>query len=140
MAVVYADAIRAVAAWINSRTTTLVGDGYPLQKGAHFKHLDGAAAACYALLEAAPAYLGGGAESPDMMAQINAQVYGGTLEAATAAAVALAEEIATQLTGVPATAGGALLMVADDISGPTYAPDGDFPRLLVTFTVCLRPV
>jgi hypothetical protein len=39
----YVDAVGAVRAWINGRTATLVGLGHPLQKGAHFKRLDGAA-------------------------------------------------------------------------------------------------
>ena len=138
MAVTYTDAVGAVRAWINSRTT-LVGLGHPLQKGAHFKRLDGAADATYALLSEAASYRSNGAEAPDMMAVIDAQVYGGTREEATAAAVALAEELSTGLAGIPAAVAGAVLQVADDFTGPLWAPDNETPRLTLTFTVRVRP-
>lgn len=141
MAVTYVDSVGATAAWINGRTATLVGYGMPLQKGAHLRHLEGAASATYALLEELPATRSPDSpESPDMMATVSAQVYGGTREAATAAAVALAEELSTQLTGMPALVPGAVLMVCDDIQGPTWAPDDDYPRLLVQFTIRVRPI
>lgn len=140
MALTYVDAVGAVAAWVNGRTSTLVGYGKPLQKGAHLRHLEGAASATYALLEELPASRSlDSPESPDMMAVISAQVYGGTREATTAAAVALAEELSTNLQGVPAAVTGATLMMCDDIQGPTWAPDGEYPRLLVQFTIRLRP-
>lgn len=138
-ALTYADSVAAVAAWLNSRTATLVGNGNPLQKGAHFKYLEGAAGATYALLEEGASFHSQSAESPDMMAQLSAQVFGGTRQAATLAAVALAEELSTGLAGTPAAAPGALLLIADDIQGPTWAPVADFPRLIVGFTVWLRP-
>lgn len=140
MALTFVDAVGAAQAWINSRTATLVGLGNPLQKGAHLRHLEGAASATYALLEELPATRSfDSPESPDMMATISAQVYGGTREATTAAAVALAEELSTQLMGQPADVTGATLMVCDDIQGPTWVPDDDYPRLLVQFTLRLRP-
>lgn len=135
----YVDAAGAVRAWINSRTATLVGAGHPLQKGAVLKHLDGALSACYAYLEEGLSFPDGAAENPDMFASIGAQVYGGTREAATAAAVALAEELVTELAGRQASVPGATLFVADNITGPSWAPDGDVPRLLVQFTVRVRP-
>jgi hypothetical protein len=134
----YADAVGAVRAWINGRAS-LVGLGNPLQKGAHFKRLDGAANATYVLLSEAATYRSTGAESPDMMAVIDAQVYGGTREEATTAAVALAEELSTGLSAVPMAVPGAVLQVADDFTGPLWAPDNDLPRLTLTFTVRLRP-
>jgi hypothetical protein len=133
------DAVGAVRAWINSRTATLVGLGKPLQKGAHFKRLDGAADATYALLTEGPTTLGGGAENPDMNASLLAEVYGGTREEATAAAVALAEDLSSTLAGIPVDVPGARLYVADDLTGPLWAPDGDLPRLTLTFTVRMRP-
>jgi hypothetical protein len=138
-ALTYVDAVGAVRAFINGRTTTLVGLGYPLQKGAHFKRLDGAADATYALLTESASYRSSGAESPDMMAVIDAQVYGGTREEATAAAVALAEELSTVLNGPAVSVPGATLFAADEFTGPLWAPDGDLPRLSLTFTVRMRP-
>lgn len=139
-ALTFADAAGAMRLWILSRTATLVGVGNPLQLGAHLKRIDGGQAAAYALLEELPGSRSlDSAENPDMMATISAQVYGGTRETATAAAVALAEELSTQLQGVPASVAGALILAVDDIQGPTWAPDADVPRLLVQFTVRLRP-
>jgi hypothetical protein len=139
MAVTYVDVVGAVRAWINSRTA-LVGLGRPLQKGAHFKRLDGAADATYALLTEAASYRSPNApEAPDMMAVIDAQVYGGTREEATTAAVALAEELSTGLAGIPAAVPDASLQVADDFTGPLWAPDNETPRLTLTFTVRIRP-
>lgn len=140
----YVNAIGAMKEWINSRTVSLVGPGKPLQFGAHLKHMEGAASACYALLEEQPAYRSlDSAESPDMMAVLSAQVYGGTREAVTIAAVALAEEIAANLNGIPVPVTGALILVADDIQGPSWAPDGpddaSVPRLILQFTVRMRP-
>lgn len=140
MALTYVDSVAALREWINGRTSTLVGYGHPLQKGAHLQHLEGATPATYALLEELPASRSLDApESPDMMAVISAQVYGGTREAATAAAIALAEELSSTLTGAAVGVTGGLLLVVDDIQGPTWAPDADLPRLLVQFTVRLRP-
>jgi hypothetical protein len=137
----YVDSVSVIRAWINGRTATLVGAGHPLQKGAHLKHLDGAASATYALIEEITALRSDdAAEDPDMMSVLSAQVYGGTREAATAAAVALAEELSSQLCGCQAAVTGALIFVADDIQGPTWAPDNDVPRLIVQFTVRVRPV
>jgi hypothetical protein len=136
----YVDSVAAVRAWINGRTTTLVGSGKPLQKGAHLRHLDGAASATYALIEEVGAVRSDdAAEDPDMVSILSAQVYGGTREAATAAAVALAEELSSQLCGCAVAVTGATLFVADDIQGPTWAPDEDVPRLIVQFSVRLRP-
>jgi hypothetical protein len=137
-AVTYTDAVGAVRAWINGRTA-LVGLGHPLQKGAHLKRLDGAADATYARLSEGPSTRGGGAENPDMDASLLAEVYGGTRDEATNAAIALAEELSTGLAGIPASVPGAVLQVADDFTGPLWAPDGDLPRLTLTFTVRVRP-
>lgn len=140
MALTYVDAAGVMAGWINGRTGTLVGLGMPLQKGAHLRHLQSATPTTYALLEELPsARSADSPESPDMQAYLSAQVYGGTREAATAAAVALAEELSTVLCGCAVPVTGAVIWVADDIQGPTWAPDGDTPRLVVSFTVRLRP-
>lgn len=140
MAVTYVDAVGAVREWINGRTATLVGVGHPLGLGAHLKHVQSATPVVYALIEElSSTRTTDSAESPDMDAFLSAQVYGGTREAATTAAVALAEELSTELNGRQVTIGGAVLCVADDFSGPSWFPDGDTPRLLLSFHVRMRP-
>lgn len=142
----YADALGAMKAWINSRTTTLVGYGKPLQLGAHLKYVQGGQAGTYAFLEEQTSYRSAdGPESPDMMAMMSAQIYGGTREAVALAARALAEEISSNLEGVGATVvtgngDSVLLMVSDDLQGPSWFPDGTLPRMLLNFTVRMRPV
>jgi hypothetical protein len=135
----YVDSAAAMREWINGRTVTLTGVGNPLQLGAHLKKVTGGQPVTYAYLEEQVAFLSVTAESPDMIAVLSAQVYGGTREAATAAAVALAEELSTQLDGRPAAVTGALILALDDIQGPSWLPDGDLPRLLVNFTVRMQP-
>jgi hypothetical protein len=137
----YVDAVCAVRAWINSRTGTLVGVGNPLAAGAHFKFLTGNAPQVYAYLQELPGRVSDDSpENPDMMATVSAQVYGGTREAATAGAVALAEEVSTELCGCQAAVPGAILWVADDIQGPMWTPGpNDLPCLTLQFTVRARP-
>jgi hypothetical protein len=136
----YVDALGAMRAWINSRTATLVGEGMPLQGGAHLKYLQGSTPITYAYLEELTSVRSADSpESPDMMAMLSAQVFGGTREAATTAAVALAEEISTQLCGCQAAVPGAVIFVSDDITGPSWFPDGGLPRLLVQWTTRVRP-
>jgi len=137
----YVDAVGALAAWINSRTATLVGAGRPLQKGATFKHTGGAASSVYALLEELPSRVGGGNEDPDMLAVISIQVCGGNRESATIAAVALANELTGELNGRPrVVVGVATLQVADDLQGPYWSPVGDLPRLIIQASVRMQPV
>ncbi|GAA0528803.1 hypothetical protein GCM10010172_06760 [Paractinoplanes ferrugineus] len=143
----YTDALGATRAWINSRTDTLVGPNKPLWLGAYLKKVQGGTPACYAYLEEGfSVRTGDSPEDPDLVAQLSAQVYGGngaTREAVTDAAVALAEEISTGLCGVPALVEfgdkRAWLFVADDLAGPSWFPDGDLPRMLLNFTVRVRP-
>lgn len=136
----YVDAIGAMAAWINSRTAALAGAGNPLQLGAHLKRLGGGEPATYAFLEEQfSSRSEDSGENPDMMAALSAQVYGGTREAAAAAATALAEELSTELCGREVAAAGALLFVADDIQGPSWFPDGDTARYVLNWTTRMRP-
>src|ERR1700753_3310968 len=98
----YVDAAGAMKAWIATRTSTLVGQGNPLQMGAHLKLLTGSASASYAYLTLLPGtYLPLGAESPVVVFRIRAQVYGITVEATTNASMALADEICEGLQGKP---------------------------------------
>ena len=137
----FVDAAGAVHAWINSRTGTLVGPGNPLVAGAHFKFLTGLAPQAYAYIQELPGRTSDDSpENPDMIATLSLQVYGGTREAATAGAVALAEELSTELNGREAVVAGAVLQVADDIQGPTWTPGpNDLPCLTVQVAVRVRP-
>ncbi len=135
----YADAAGAMRAWINGRTE-LVGLSKPLASGAHLKRLDSPAQQTYAFLEETLTFAST-EENPDMVATLSAQVYGGTREAASTAALALAEELTTGLCGCAVTTvPGVLLWVADDVQGPTWSPDREVPRYLLNFTVRLRPM
>lgn len=141
----YVDALGAMRAWINSRTATLVGTGRPLELGAHLKYVMGGQPATYAFLEEQLSYRAEDSpESPDMMAVLSAQIYGGTREAVASAARALAEEISSGLEGIGQTVtvgtDTVLIMVSDDIQGPSWFPDGSLPRMLLNFTVRMRPV
>jgi hypothetical protein len=136
----YADAVGVMREWINSRTTTLVGVGHPLQQGAHLKKISGGAPAAYAYLEEGISFRSADSpESPDMLAAMSAQIYADTREAAGLAATALAEELSTQLEGRETAVTGAVIYAVDDIQGPAYVPDGDRPRLLLNWTVRIRP-
>jgi hypothetical protein len=136
----YVDAVGAMQAWINSRTATLVGLGNPLQLGAHLKLLGGGEPATYAFLEEQTSVRSlDSAENPDMIAGLSAQIFGGTREAATRAAVALAEELSTELCGCQAAVPGVVMFVSDDIQGPTWVPDNEIPRLILGWTVRMRP-
>jgi hypothetical protein len=135
----YVDAMGAMRTWINGRTE-LVGVGKPLWLGAHLKKLAAGEPMAYAFLEEQfTVRTADSGENPDMLAALSAQVYGGTREAATMAAVALAEELSTNLEGRETVVGDAILYAVDDITGPSWTPDGDRPRLLVSWTVRARP-
>lgn len=141
----YADALATMRAWINSRTTTLVGQGNPLQMGAHLKYLQGGEPATYAFLEEQLSIRSDDApENPDMWAALSAQIYGGTREAVGTAATALAEELSTQLQGagqvVATGTGDVLVMLTDNIQGPSWFPDGDKPRMLLNWVARIRPL
>lgn len=136
----YADAAGVMRTWINSRTDTLVGVGHPLQQGAYLKRLSGAAPTAYAYLEEGVSFRSPDApENPDMMAAMTAQIYADTREAAALGATALAEELSTQLEGRETVVGDAIIYAVDDIQGPSFVPDGERPRLLLNWTVRVRP-
>jgi len=135
--VTYVDAEAAVAAWVNTQTGTLVGEGRPLSKGAHLHELRGAATACYARLSVVGGAATLNAENPDHRARISASIFGPTKEAAAAAAVAYANAL-RGLDGRPATMGAATGLVADAVVGPLWAPDGAGPRYLVDADFYLR--
>lgn len=137
----YVDAAGVMAAWINSRTTTLAGPGFPLQMGAHLKLIGGGEPVTYAYLEEQISARSETAESPDMLAFMSAQIFGGTREAATLAAVALAEELSTWLDGrpVPVASPAAVIQAVDDIQGPSWFPDNGHPRLLLNWSVRIQP-
>jgi hypothetical protein len=137
----YVDAVGAMREWINAQEADLVGPGNPLQLGAHLKKLAGGEPAAYAFMEENISLRSeDSAESPDMMAQLTAQVYGQTRESATIPILALAEKLSSTFDGRPAATSTATILAIDDIQGPTWLPDGDLPRLLLNWTVRLQPL
>jgi hypothetical protein len=134
----FVDAEAISRAWINSRTTTLVGVGKPLAKGAVLNRLEGPPPPPYVLVNnpvpATPAF---GAESPDVRAPMSFQVYGPTKHAAALAASALVDEMLEHLAGVPAQVmfadeSPATVLVVDEVDGPAWQPDFGAPRYVVT--------
>ncbi|WBB94182.1 hypothetical protein [Verrucosispora sp. WMMC514] len=137
----YTDAERAAADWINTLTSTLVGPGNPLAKGAHLTELRGASSACYALLSIIGSNTALAPENPDHRARISASIYGPTKEAATRAAIAYADTLIA-VDGRPQPMGSAALCLVidpDSITGPLWSPDLAGPRLLVDADFYLRP-
>lgn len=145
MTTVYVDAVGAFRDWVNSRTSTLVGPGNPLQKGAFLRDHDGAADRCYAVLNLLPGTTAAGAaESPQMYARVSASIYGPTIDAVTKASVAYADEIVTNLAGqwvtVRSGADAVQIWCGDDVAGPSDLPDGNLPRHIVDCTLVMQPV
>lgn len=141
MAVTYADAEKALADWVNAQTADLVGTGKPLTKGALLNRMRGAAQVCYLYVSQVGGSHAFGAESPDLRARMGGQVFGPNKESAARAATAYAEALTAKLAGTSYTvAGVATILVADNITGPLWAPDRDEPRYLVDVDLYLRPV
>lgn len=136
LAAVYVDAKGAVRAWVNAQTD-LVGDGHPLQLGAHLHRLRSPASGCYALLSVVGGSPALSAESPAHRARVSAQFYGPTKEAVALAAVAYANAVAMLRFRTPML--GAACLVADDVTGPIEAKDGDEPRHIVDADFYLTP-
>jgi hypothetical protein len=148
------DAEGALRAWINSLTTTLVGDGKPLALGLWLgdgpretTRLRSPYRGAYGVL----ARVGGGPrmtdESPWDWPRISTSVYGVTRLQAHTAAIAYANTLAT-LDGAPvavtwtppdALERVATLLVCQDITGPLWAPDGDEARYLVDAVIVATP-
>lgn len=112
--------------WINTRTD-LVGQGRPVQHGAHLKRLRSPAAGAYA-------YILGIAQGPDLTAEtpvsrcrVSATFYAGTKESASVAAVAYATVLET-LNGRPEAMGDFKCLIVDSISGPNPINDQDTTR------------
>jgi hypothetical protein len=137
----FVDAEGAIADWINRQTDDLVGVGHPLTKGAMLIRQRGAASVCYALITIVGGGTTGGAENPDQVARISAQIFGPSKEDAAAAAVAYANTVIARLNGSPYVLPTAVILGADpdSLSGPLWAPDFDEPRYLVDIDFVVRP-
>ncbi len=133
----FVDAEHAVHDWINSLTATLVGAGMPLPLGCHYRRLRSPAQGPYMVLERV-AGTDDPSEYPADQPILSGHVYAGTKEAAARAAVAYANTLRT-LSGRPQPMTGALCIVADQINGPHWIPDGDEPRYLVDARFTLTP-
>lgn len=132
----FVDAEGAGMALVNSMTS-LVGAGNPLPKGAHLHPLHGDQQA-FAQVQLISGSAELSAENPDHRAGLSYLVTGRTREAAAVAATALANALQA-LNGRPATAGDdATCLVADNVSGPVWAPDGGTARFLVNCDLYFR--
>jgi len=128
----------ALRAWINARTSTLVGPGNPLSNGAFLRDQRSPADGAYAMVERS-------AESPATVvaedgwftnARLNCMVMAGTQQSAEAAAAALRSAFET-LTGMPEWCGatGIRVLVADNHLGPVNLPQPPDSGELFTFQV-----
>lgn len=131
---VFIDAEQAVRVWLNS-LTDLVGAGNPLVKGVHLNPLHGDHLS-WAEQQSTGGSAALSAENPDMRAALSWLVYGRTREAASTAAVALANALET-LDG-RAFEGG--LLVADNVTFPYWTPDGPVARYAVSAELYLRAI
>lgn len=132
----FVDAEAAVKAWVNA-LTGLVGDGNALVKGAMLTRPHGDPPT-WAELQVTSSSAALSAENPDHRAGVSFLVCGRTREAAARAATALCNELES-LSGRPVPAGSnAVALVADNVSGPVFAPDAAGPRYLVSCDVYLR--
>lgn len=127
-------AVTAVREWINAQTETLVGQGNPIQHGAHRAHLRSPASGAYILLSR----VGGAgdliAEESADRARISASIVAGTDEVAEAAATAYANAVEA-LSGTRTVMGDATCLVTDNVTGPLavdlHLSDQDQYRYLV---------
>lgn len=138
----FVDAEAVVRAWINSRTTTLVGQGKPLPLGCHLQLLRSPMSGAYAVLERIGGFDDDG-EAPIDHARVSFQVRASTKQAAAAAATAVANELRTYLDGTPwpVVVDGATRYVrgVESITGPSFYPDGDEDRYIVDALILVTP-
>lgn len=140
-----ADAEAVACEWINSRSGTLVGPTHPLAKGALLNRMEGHPPAPYAYVSApTPATRAFGVESPAMRAPVSFQVYAASKQGACDGAMALVEEMITELDGVAKLitlprGEQVWILVADEIEGPSWQPDLRSPRYVVTADLYLQP-
>lgn len=134
----YVDGAGVIEAWVNSLTSTLVGEGRPLQLGVSFRRHEGAARVPYGYLIDLTGTTWGGAENPDFSCRLSLQVYGPTRASASGGAVAYAEALVPLTLCVPvlvpsAGPAGQSVKIAwsANIDGPQWLPDIDEPRYVV---------
>lgn len=148
------DAEGALTAYVNSLTTTLVGAGHPLTLGAWLgdgprqtERPRGKYAGAYAVLSR----VGGGPNATDQMPwdypRVSASIYGLTRLQAATAAIAYANTLLA-LDGTPVTVTWtpqdqavrqAVLLVVDQVTGPTEIRGGSEPQYLVDAVIVCTP-
>lgn len=122
------DAEGLLKTWLNTASGLGPGAGLPLRQGAHLRRLRGPYRGTYVLLSAIGGSSALSPEKPGHRARVSGQVYGVSKEGAAQAAVAYANALET-LRNV--TVAPAVLLFADAVTGPLYAPDVDEERYLV---------
>jgi hypothetical protein len=121
---VVVEAEGAVRAWLNARAD-LVGQGKPIQLGAHLTRLRSPGRGAYAYLLRVGGLPALTAERPVDQARISVTLYAPTKETAALAATAYASALhVLSLGGPPVPMGpNALCRVVDNITGPTAVDD-----------------
>jgi hypothetical protein len=116
---------QTLRAWVNSKTSSLVGQGLPLSRGAYLRQQASPADGAYATVHSTGKPGDAVAESDPGLSTVSAAflVFAPVEETAENAAAALASEIEL-LTGMPQAAGssGYMVLVADNLRGPVSVP------------------
>jgi hypothetical protein len=131
----YADPLTAIIEWVNR--SPIVGRGKPLAGGASDERRRSPGQGAYVYLTWI-ATARDGSDGDLTLPVLSGSVYGMDERNARKAAVAYAQLIA-RLDGDPITSGGALVLCADQVTGPSWIPDGREPRYLVDATFSITP-
>lgn len=155
VAAVTVDAVGALRAYMNGRTTTLVGDGHPLALGVWLG--DGPREnsrprspyrSAYAVLSQAGGVLQATSQAPFHLPRVSASIYGITSVTAEAAARAYTDELFILSENAPVTVTwtvdsverSAVIRSIDSITGPLeVANRGPEPRYLVDAVLVCTP-
>lgn len=134
------DAEGAVHDWLNSLTTTLVGETRPVTLGFHYDLLRSPGRGAYGLISRIGGNDGITPETPADMARISVSFFSTTKKTAAAAAVAYANTL-RGLSAAPyvSAAYGVTLRLADNLTGPTWIPNllKQLPQYLVDADIYL---
>jgi hypothetical protein len=126
------DAEGVLRAWLNSLTSTLVGNTHPVDLGFSLELRRSPFRGCYGLLTRVGSDEGLGVEAASDMARISCSIFSTTKVSAAAGAVAYANTLRT-LSTVKPVAAGRILTVATNITGPIWVPNlvKNHPQYLV---------
>lgn len=137
MRAAFVDDEAAVAEFVNA--SSIAGsNGGGVVKGAHLQKLRTAAAGSF-LVVSSLAGTDGDGDVNIHLARVSTAAYGSSKADAKVAAVAYANLLRTA-DGLPVALPSARLYAVEDITGPTWVPDGAEPRYVVDATFVFQPL